>query len=506
MKRTLLLLCAVLLPGLAHAQDLAKAAFAAGCFWCTEQAFEKVPGVVSVVSGYMGGHTKHPTYREVSAGGTGHSEVVQVTYDPKKVSYQTLLDTFWVNHDPTALDHQFCDHGSQYRPAIFTYTPEQERFREEVRTWIAEAMPAEMKKHAEDGTNFEHAEIMEWHKILYAKGWVAPNWPKEVGGTGWDVAQRSIFQDEMVRANAPSLSPFGLSMVGPLLIQYGSDEQKKRFLPKILSGEEVWCQGYSEPNAGSDLANLQLRADKDGDDYILNGQKTWTTYAQYADWIFCLVRTDASGKKQEGISFLLIDMKTPGVSIRPIKQIDGQQGFYETFFDNVNVPVQQMVGSINEGWSMAKALLAHERSSTGEHVDVGRLVRNIKTLARGYERDGRPVLEDESFRQRLARLEMDADGLRYTRYRLLTALMQGRTPGPEASIVKVYQSELCQALYDLALEAMGPDAARWYDESLSEEAFEMPMQMTITRAMSIYSGSNEIQRNIIAKRVLNLPD
>ncbi|MEE8434814.1 MAG: acyl-CoA dehydrogenase family protein, partial [bacterium] len=206
------------------------------------------------------------------------------------------------------------------------------------------------------------------------------------------------------------------------------------------------------------------------------------------------------------ISFLLIDMKTPGITIRPIDQIDGLSAFYETFFDNVEVPVENMVGEINEGWGMAKALLAHERSGTGANVDVKGLVGNIKTLARDYEKDGRPVLEDESFRQRLAQLEMDADGLLYTRYRMLTALLQGRAPGPEASIFKLYQSEVCQELYELALEAMGPDAARWYDKNLAPEAFEMPMQMTITRAMSIYSGSNEIQRNIIAKRVLNLPD
>ena len=199
-------------------------------------------------------------------------------------------------------------------------------------------------------------------------------------------------------------------------------------------------------------------------------------------------------------------MKTPGVTIRPIKQIDGLQAFYETFFEDVKVPADQMVGKMNEGWTMAKALLAHERSSTGQNVNLGRLIGNIKKLARDYERDGHPVLEDESFRQRLAKLEMDADSLRYTRYRLLTALMHGHTPGPEASIVKVYQSELCQSLYDLALESMGPDAARWYDTTLSEEAYDMPMAMTITRAMSIYSGSNEIQRNIIAKRVLGLPD
>jgi len=214
-----------------------------------------------------------------------------------------------------------------------TFTPEQIAFREEVRSWIGEAMPPEMRRRAENGADFEQSETMEWHKILYEKGWVAPHWPEEVGGTGWDITERFIFQEECVAANAPALSPFGLSMVGPLLIQFGSDEQKQRFLPKILSGDEIWCQGYSEPNAGSDLASLQMRAEKDGDDYILNGQKTWTTYAQYADWIFVLVRTSSEGKKQEGISFLLADVKnTPGITVKPFLTTGGTLAFSETWF------------------------------------------------------------------------------------------------------------------------------------------------------------------------------
>ena len=241
-------------------------------------------------------------------------------------------------------------------------------------------------------------------------------------------------------------------------------------------------------------------------DFIVNGQKTWTSRADAAAWIFPLVRTSTEGKKQEGISFLLIDMSAPGVSIKPIKQIDGNQGFFETFFDDVKVPAKNMVGEMNKGWTMAKALLGHERMMTGANVDLNRHIKNLKTLATEYERAGRPLLEDTSFRDKVVQLEMDVDCLLYTRYRMNTAIMQGKAPGPESSIFKAYQAELCQRLYDMGMDALGPDGAAWYDERLSEEAFDIPMGMAITRAMSIYSGSNEIQRNIIAKRVLGLPD
>lgn len=379
-------------------------------------------------------------------------------------------------------------------------------FRTNVREWVNSNLPDDIRQDY-SYSGMEHDDPVDrWFQKLAKKNWLAFRWPEQFGGPGFSPAEQMVFVDEFRSLGAPVPGGFGLSMVGPLIFQFGSDAQKERFLPPIAAHEEIWCQGYSEPNAGSDLASLQTKAELNGDHFTVNGQKTWTSRANKAGWIFCLVRTSNEGPQQRGISFLLIDMKTPGVTIRPIDQIDGLAAFYETFFDNVEVPVENMVGEINEGWSMAKALLAHERSATGANVDVKRLVDNIKTLAREYEKDGRPVLEDESFRQRLAQLEMDADGLLYTRYRMLTALLQGRAPGPEASIFKLFQSEVCQELYELALEAMGPDAARWYDKNLAPEAFEMPMQMTITRAMSIYSGSNEIQRNIIAKRVLNLPD
>ena len=387
-----------------------------------------------------------------------------------------------------------------------TESPRLNAFRSTVREWV-EANRSEDAHTPYSYTGLEDDEAAQrWYKRLAAKRWLAYRWPEQWGGPGFSPSEQIVFVDALRNCGAPVPRGFGISMVGPLLLEFGTDWQKERFLRPIAEHREFWCQGYSEPNAGSDLASLQTRAEIDGDEFIVNGQKIWTSRANLADWIFALVRTSTDGPPQRGISFLLIDMKTPGVSIRPIQQIDGQAGFYETFFDNVRVPMQDLVGGINEGWTMAKALLAHERSSTGESVDPARLVSTIKSIARRYEQDGRPILEDSSFRQRLAQLEMDADGLQYTRYRLLTALMQGRTPGSEASIFKLYQSELCQGLYDLACEAMGPDAATWYDERLAPEAYDMPMQMTMTRAMSIYSGSNEIQRNIIAKRVLGLPD
>ncbi|HUJ75365.1 MAG TPA: acyl-CoA dehydrogenase family protein, partial [bacterium] len=293
--------------------------------------------------------------------------------------------------------------------------------------------------------------------------------------------------------------------VGPLILQFGTAEQKQRHLPPIAKHEIIWCQGYSEPNSGSDLASLKTSAVLEGDHFTVNGQKIWTSRAQQAQWIFVLVRTDTTVQQQRGISFLLVDMGTPGVSIRPIRQIDGQAEFFETFFDNVKVPKENLVGKMNEGWTMAKALLGHERVSTGANVDMARLLGRVRKLAGKYERDGHPILKDREFRNRLAQLEMDADCLRYTRYRMQTAVMQGKAPGPESSIFKLYQSELVQRSYALGMEVLGPDSASWYDEHLDADAYEFPMYDNIFRAMSIFSGSNEIQRNIISKRVLSLP-
>ena len=383
---------------------------------------------------------------------------------------------------------------------------ESREFRSGVREWVMDNLPPEVHEPYAYKGGEEDPAIERWFDRLAKKQWLAFRWPKQFGGPGFSQAEQVVFVDELVNCGARVPRGFGVSMVGPLLLQFGADWQKERFLPPIARNEERWCQGYSEPNAGSDLASLQTRAEADGEDFIVNGQKTWTSRAGSANWIFALVRTDTGGQKQKGISFLLIDMKSPGISVRPIRQIDGGASFFETFLDNVRVPRKNLVGKINEGWSIAKALLGFERVTSGTDVNLPGLVNTIRTLARDYQRQGHPVLVEAAFRDRLVALEMDVDCLRYTRYRMMTALLQGKAPGPEASIFKVFQTELCQRLHDLALDAMGPDAAAWYDARLSPEGYGMPMAMTMTRAMSIYAGSNEIQRNIIAKRVLNLPD
>ena len=390
-----------------------------------------------------------------------------------------------------------------------SFTPEQIAFRQEVREWIAGAMPPPMKRDAENGAAFDQQATMERHRILYEKGWIAPAWPAEHGGTGWDVAQRFIFQDELVRAGTPQLSPFGLGMVGPLLIQFGTEAQKQRFLPKILSGDEVWCQGYSEPNAGSDLASLQLRADKDGDDYILNGQKTWTTYAQYADWIFLLCRTSSEGRKQEGISFLLADVKnTPGITVKPFLTTGGTYAFSETWFKDARVPQSNRVGPEDGGWTMAKALLGHERTLIGGIAESGRWLAQVKRIARDTPRGTGTLFDDPAFRRRIAALEMRHRALAVANLRTLSAAQLGRAPGPESSILKLVGTEIYQGMTELAMDAMGHGALGWLDspaEALPERERWVASEFNYLRAATIYGGSNEIQRNIIAKNILRLP-
>ena len=390
-----------------------------------------------------------------------------------------------------------------------SFTPEQQNFREEVRKWIPRAMPADMRRKAEAGASFHQDETMQWHRILYEKGWIAPHWPKEVGGTGWDVGRRFIFQEEIVRANAPELSPFGLSMVGPLLIQFGNAEQKARFLPKILAGDEVWCQGYSEPNAGSDLASLQLRAVKDGDDYVLNGQKTWTTYAQYADWIFVLARTGTDGKKQEGISFLLADIKnTPGITVKPFLTTGGTDAFSETWFKDARVSQKNRVGPENGGWAMAKALLGHERTLIGGIAESGKWVQRVKRIARETPVGAGTLFDDPAFRRRIAKLEMRYRAVAMANLRTLAAAQVGRAPGAESSILKIVGTELYQEATELAMDAMGHAAIGWFDApeiAMPEHERWVASQFNYLRAATIYGGSNEIQKNIIAKQILRLP-
>ena len=390
-----------------------------------------------------------------------------------------------------------------------SYTPEQSAFRQEVRDWIQSAMPPRIKKKAEQGASFEHEETTEWHKILYKKGWIAPHWPKEHGGTGWDVTQQFIFNEEVIRAGSPVIPPFAVYMLAPLLIEFGSDEQKKRFLPKIASGDEQWCQGYSEPNAGSDLASLQCRADLEGDHFVLNGQKTWTSHAQYADWIFCLVRTDsASKKKQEGISFILIDIKnTPGVEVKPFLTLGGLPSFCDTFFENAKVPKANIVGKVNGGWTVAKALLGHERITISGINEAGRALRLLKDMAANTKVGGQRLIDDVNFRQKLAIYEIKLRAIRMAQYRTLAATQHGKAPGPESSILKLRGTELLQLGYEIAMDVMGYNSFSWFNEEgvIPPQQQWIASQFNYLRAATIYGGSNEIQRNIIAKLILGLP-
>jgi hypothetical protein len=389
-----------------------------------------------------------------------------------------------------------------------SFTPEQIAFREEVRAWIQESMPAHIREKAAIDAHFEQSEIMEWHRILHRKGWAAPHWPSEWGGPGLDATCRFILTEELELLGAPALSPFGVYMVGPLLIQFGSEAQKKRFLPKILAGEEAWCQGYSEPNAGSDLASLKLRAEPDGKgNYVLNGQKTWTTYAQYADWIFVLTRTDPSAKKQAGISFFLVDMKTPGVSVRPTLTIGGTPAFCDTFFENAVVPAENLVGPLHGGWTLAKALLGHERTMIAAVGLSSRSLRRVKRIAAQTYEGGRPLLEHPGLRAKIARLEIELWALKMANYRALASAQLGHAPGPESSILKIRGSEILQQSLELAMEVMGHDSLAWFNEPGIIPPIEqwVASSFNYTRAATIYGGSNEIQKNIIAKLILGLP-
>jgi alkylation response protein AidB-like acyl-CoA dehydrogenase len=389
-----------------------------------------------------------------------------------------------------------------------SFSPEEVAFRKQVRDWIREAMPAPIRAKAEVDGMFEFADVMAWHKTLAKQGWVAPHWPKQYGGPGWDVARRFIFNEELDLAGAPALSPFGVGMVGPLIMQFGNDQQKQRFLPKILSGDEVWCQGYSEPNAGSDLASLQLRAEDDREGYfVLNGQKTWTTYAQYADWIFVLARTDPKVKKQSGISFILCDLKTPGITVKPFLTTGNTYAFCETWFENARVPKENLVGELNQGWTYAKALLGHERTLVAGVGISGRTLLRVKRIAAETMVGGRPLLEDPLMRAKIARLEIKLEALKVANLRAVASAQLGHAPGPESSILKLRGTEIQQECFDLAMEVIAHNGLNWFNEPDTVPAREhaVPSTHNYIRAATIYAGSNEIQKNIIAKYILGLP-
>ena len=392
-----------------------------------------------------------------------------------------------------------------------SFSPQEEAFRQEVRDFIAEVKPKLPKNlGAPEQARLSKDDYLVWHRLLYKKGWVAPAWPKELGGADWSVTQRYIFSAEIAKAGMPTTLPFGLGMVGPVIYTFGSEAQKAKFLPRILSGDDWWCQGYSEPGAGSDLVSLRCRAARDGDHYVVDGQKTWTTLAQYADWIFCLVRTDPAAKPQEGLSFLLIDMKSPGITVKPIIILDGAREVNEVFFDNVKVPAENLVGEENKGWTYAKFLLAHERSGLAAPSRSRAALTRLKAIARTELLDGEPLIRDPDFAHKLAALEADLMALEFTELRILSQEAKGEKVGSESSILKVAGSEIQQRVADLAMEAVGyyalPDdlslgdnegAGPDYARGLAGRYFNL-------RKASIYGGSNEIQRNIIAKAVLGL--
>jgi len=367
-------------------------------------------------------------------------------------------------------------------------------FREEVRDFTRDRLPRDIALKVIEHRPLAKQDFMLWQDALAARGWLAGHWPREFGGCGWTPMQTHIFDEETAALGAPRLIPFGLNMVAPVIMAFGSPAQQQHYLTRIRENRDWWCQGYSEPGAGSDLASLKTRAERRGDVYVVNGQKTWTTYAQYADMIFCLVRTASTGRKQEGISFLLIDMHTPGVTVRPIRLLDGESEVNEVWFDDVKVPAANLVGEEGKGWTYAKYLLGHERTGIAQIGASKRELRTLKEQAQRQRRNGRPLIEDERFAARLADIELDLMALEMTVLRLLSG--GARAPGPEASLLKVKGTELQQALTEIALDMAGPRALT-VDDRAAPRYFNM-------RKASIYGGSNEIQRNIIAQLVLDL--
>ena len=393
------------------------------------------------------------------------------------------------------------------------FSAEDLAFRDEVRTFIEETYPPEVKAKQDSGEELGREDFLAWHRILGARGWSAPGWPAEYGGPGWTPVQKFIFAEELARAATVPILPFGVSMVAPVIQAFGTPEQKARFLPPTLKGEIWWCQGYSEPGAGSDLAGLSTRAVRDGDHYVVSGQKTWTTLAQHADWGFFLVRTDPAAKKQEGISFLLIDMKSPGVTVRPIITLDGAHEVNEVWLEDVRVPVENRVHDENKGWTCAKFLLAHERTGIAGVARSKRALQRLRASAAEECVDGQPLDRDPFFARKMAELEIELLALEYTELRGLAREAQGKGPGPESSLLKIKGTEIQQRATELTLEAAGrygaphllhdpsgdnaPPVGPEHARGAADTYFNM-------RKTSIYGGSNEIQRNIIAKAVLGL--
>ena len=394
------------------------------------------------------------------------------------------------------------------------FTPEEQAFRTEVRDFLKEHLPPELAAKVKAGQRLTRWDQENWHAILNKKGWLAYHWPVEHGGTGWTPVQKFIFDDECAMAGGPRLVPFGISMLGPVLIEYGNEAQKKHWLPRILDGSDWWCQGYSEPDAGSDLASLKTTAVREGDHYIVNGQKTWTTQGQHANMMFCLVRTNRDVKAQAGISFLLIDMEQPGVEVRPIRTLDGDAEVNEVFLTDVKVPVENLVGEEDKGWTYAKYLLTYERTGiAGVGFSMASLDK-LKLIASRVQRNGRPLIEDPQFATRMAEIEIDLENMKTTNLRVLAAVQGGGVPGAESSMLKIRGTVIRQELLALIRRAVGPYALPYIEEAQFAEYDEAPVGPAEAataaaayfnyRKLSIFGGSNEIQRNIISKMILGL--
>ena len=392
------------------------------------------------------------------------------------------------------------------------FTADEVAFRDEVRAFLATSYPAELRAKQNAGIELGKEDFLGWHRIVAGRGWSVPAWPVEYGGTGWTATQRFIWAEEQWRAGTVPIIAFSVNLVGPVIYTFGTPEQKARFLPGIVHGNVWWCQGYSEPGAGSDLASLQTRATREGDHYVVNGQKTWTTLAQHADWGFFLVRTDPSAKKQAGITFLLIDMRSPGVTVRPIITLDGAHEVNEVWLENVNVPLENRIHEENRGWTCAKFLLANERSGIAMVPRSKTLLTQLQKLSSTICEGGGTLADDRCFRRKLTDVAVDLMALEFTELRMLAAENAGQGLGAETSLLKIRGTEIQQRLDELALEALGSHAVLRVPRTASADGAGIAMPSAIgvadnyfnMRKTTIFGGSNEIQRNIIAKAVLGL--
>jgi alkylation response protein AidB-like acyl-CoA dehydrogenase len=398
------------------------------------------------------------------------------------------------------------------------FTDEEQAFRDEVRSFLREQLSPDISDKVLNGYELGREDHVLWQRRLHERGWGGMGWPVEFGGPGWNSVQQYIFEEESALAGGPRLIPFGTKMVAPVIMAFGSAAQQQRFLPKISAGEEWWCQGYSEPGAGSDLASLKTRAVRDGDHYVVNGQKTWNTLGQYADWIFCLVRTDAQAKQQSGITFLLIDMKSPGITVRPIILLDGGHEVNEVWFENVRVPIENRIGEENRGWTYAKFLLGHERTNIAGIGIAKRELARLKRIAARERQHGRPLIEDALFAAQIAQIEVDLWALEITNLRVLSAERNSSAAGPEASILKIKGTEIHQSISELMMRAVGPYAlpfrreameAGWQFDPTREPpgpryASTLAAAYLNQRKLSIFGGTNEIQKNIISKMIVGL--